>query len=122
MAGLSDFIRRVVDWLISSRRFRLTEVVDAADEIPSRLPRKSAVLVGSLDQPKWIAFDCPCVEHHRVMVNLDPRRPPAWVMRATKPLTLSPSIDEKRSSTRCHYFIRGGRVHWAHNANMGTNR
>jgi hypothetical protein len=122
MAGLNALISGFVDWLLPSRRFRVTELVDAADEIPDQLPRRGAVLVGTLDQPTWIAFDCPCMDHHRVMLNLDPRRHPAWVIGAKKPLTLSPSINEKRRNIRCHYFIRAGRVQWAHNADMGTDR
>ena len=40
--------------------WRIVAEVDAADEVPDRLPRKGAVLVGSRQHPKWIAFDCPC--------------------------------------------------------------
>lgn len=94
-------------------RLRIVQVVAAADEIPGRLPRKGAVIVGSLKNPTWVAFDCPCTDHHRVMLNLDARRRPAWVMQSFNPLTLRPSIDEFRGQKRCHYFIQAGRVQWA---------
>ncbi|WP_368858331.1 DUF6527 family protein [Nocardia alni] len=87
-------------------------MVDAADEIPERLPLNGAVVVGTIDHPTWIAFDCPCVDHHRVMLNLDVRRYPAWVMQPIKMLTLQPSIDELRQGKRCHYFICKGKVQW----------
>lgn len=95
------------------RRFRVVAVVDAADEIPERLPAMGAALVGTRARPTWIAFDCPCDEHHRVMLNLDPSRRPAWSVVSTSPLSVRPSIDEWRGDKRCHYFVRDGRVQWA---------
>lgn len=62
---------------------------------------------------KWLAFDCPCKEGHRVLLNLNPNVRPSWSVRARKPLTVSPSIDELRGGKRCHYFIRGGHIDWA---------
>src|SRR5438874_6766630 len=36
-------------------RSRIVAVVEAADDVPERLPRNGVVLVGSSTQPKWIA-------------------------------------------------------------------
>jgi hypothetical protein len=102
--------RRLLPWV--GRRMRVVQVVEAADEIPDRMPRNGAIIVGSLERPTWISFDCPCVDHHRVILNLDTRRRPAWAMQAAKPLTLQPSIDEFRGRQRCHYFVRKGKVEW----------
>ncbi|WP_442856265.1 DUF6527 family protein [Arthrobacter sp. U41] len=55
---------------------------------------------------KWLAFDCPCRERHRVLINLDNRRHPSWVVTAAAPLTVSPSVDGTRAGRRCHYIIR----------------
>ena len=101
--------------------FRVIWVVEAADEVPEQLPRNGAVVVGSLESPSWIAFDCPCEEHHRVMLNLDARRRPAWNMPSAMPLTLHPSIDDVRPGNRCHYFIRQGKVQWAHDHDNELN-
>lgn len=60
------------EWL-PWRKWRIGAVVDAADEVPERLPPKVAVLVGSTAHPKWLAFDCPCGEVHRIVVSLDLR-------------------------------------------------
>lgn len=106
----------------ASRRLRVVEVVAAADEIPGRLPTNGAVMVGTIERPAWVAFDCPCVEHHRVMLNLDARRRPAWTVQSTKPLTLRPSIDEFRGNKRCHYFIRKGKVEWVRDMHIGGAR
>lgn len=100
-------------WLsVFSRKLRVVQVVDAADEIPHDLPRNGAVVVGSLHEPRWVAFDCPCDNHHRVMLNLDVRRRPVWTATSFKPLTLRPSVDEFRGPMHCHYFVRKGKVQW----------
>lgn len=93
-------------------RWRVVAVVDAADEIPARLPRNAAVLVGTRDQPKWIAFDCPCRTGHRIMLNTDRSRRPRWSTTVRGRLTVSPSIDYQERHRRCHYFITNGRTRW----------
>jgi hypothetical protein len=47
------------------------------------------------------------------MLNLDARRTPTWSLRAVKPLTVAPSVDDDSIGTRCHYFIVKGRIRWA---------
>lgn len=111
MAGLS----RIPwwEWWIPFRPWRIVVVVDAADEIPARLPARAAVVVGSLARPKWIAFDCPCGRGHRIMVSLDSAHRPHWTIAPKgRRLTLSPSVDAHAGGKRCHYFIRLGRVEW----------
>ena len=93
-------------------RWRIVAVVDAADEVPNRLPRNGAVLVGTRLRPKWIVFDCPCRSGHRIMLNTDKLRLPQWSTTVKGPLTILPSVDYHESSQRCHYFIRKGRVKW----------
>ena len=95
------------------RRWRILGQVEAADEVPDRLPRHGAVLVGSVASPKWLAFDCACRSGHRIMLNLDSSRKPQWNLVYTKPLSVSPSIDYIGPKRRCHYFVRNGRTYWA---------
>lgn len=93
--------------------WRVVGQVDAADEVPDDIPRNGAVLVGSVEHPKWLALDCPCRSGHRIMVSLDSGHWPHWTLvGASTTLTLWPSIDYHGPSRRCHYFIRRGRVHW----------
>lgn len=94
-------------------RWRIVGVADAADEIPDRLPRNGVALVGDHNHTKWIIFDCPCRTGHRIMVNGDLARRPAWVIHTASPLSIAPSIDYRGSARRCHYFVRGGRIVWA---------
>src|SRR5213593_4188245 len=92
------------------RRWRIVGEVDAADNIPTRLPRNAAVLVGTRQAPKWLSFDCPCRSGHRIVLNLDRSRWPHWRIGTGRRMTLSPSVDSSRPQGRCHYLITGGRV------------
>jgi Family of unknown function (DUF6527) len=95
--------------------WRIVGEVESADEIPMKLPRNAAVLVVSGKKLKWLAFDCPCHRNHRILLNLDTQRFPHWRVRRDKlgRLTISPSVNALERGTRCHYFIRNGRIAWA---------
>lgn len=94
--------------------WRIVTSVDAADEIPPKLPHNGAVLVGSHRQPKWLAFDCPCRRGHRVMVTLDAAHRPHWAVTGGFFLSLWPSVDDYTAGRRCHYIIRNGSTLWVH--------
>ena len=107
-------IGRVPWWQwIPFRPWRIVAAVEAADEIPLRLPGKGAVIVGSRTHPKWLAFDCPCRTGHRIMVSLDRLHRPHWTIIEEKKLTVSPSIDYQAPGRRCHYFLKRGKIVWA---------
>lgn len=110
MAQLRQLIWRLTPptW----RTFQIVGSADAVDEIPEWLPRKGAAIVESSAGPQWLAFDCPCTEAHRVVLNLNPRRRPAWRVDANNPLTLFPSVDQVRGAKVCHYIVRNGKVRW----------
>lgn len=95
--------------------WRLVATVEAADDIPKRLPRNGVVLVGDSKYPKWIAFDCPCRLGHRIMINADMQRRPFWRLARGKSgrVTLSPSVDYFDRAKRCHYIMRDGKILWA---------
>lgn len=101
----------LLEW-IPFQPWRIASVVDAADEIPEQLPPKCAILVGTADYPKWLAFDCPCKQGHRIMVPLDRNKNPHWTLQNAQRLTLTPSVDAWRGTVRCHYILNDGRVHW----------
>ncbi len=39
---------------------------------------------------------------------------PHWQLQKFEPATIWPSVDSDGGSYRCHYFIRSGKVKWAH--------
>lgn len=96
-------------------RWRVVGHVESADEVPARIPRNAAVMVGDASFPKWLVFDCPCRKGHRIMLNADRNRSPAWRIApdAKGHLTVAPSIDFVGNDFRCHYFIRRGRIEWS---------
>jgi hypothetical protein len=102
-------------WWPFFRSWRCVGFVDSADEIPQRLPHRAAVIVGSLNHIKWLAFDCPCGTGHRVLINCDAGRRPAWsVMLCSRSrLSIMPSVDQVNQGRRCHYFVRNGKIIWA---------
>ena len=114
MAGMN----RLVAWWQSLpfpwRAWRVVAHVSAGDEVPSQIPGKGVVLVGALGRTTWAAFDCPCRKGHRLMVNLDRSRHPFWSIDSVKPLTIRPSIDNISPERRCHFFVHGGKINWAH--------
>jgi len=95
-------------------RWRIVTVVDSADNVPERLPRNGAALVGDRAHPKWIVFDCPCRRGHRIMLNIDKARSPRWSTTSQGLLSISPSVDYQHLARRCHYFITRGRIKWVH--------
>lgn len=102
------------DWL-PFRNWRIIGRVDSADEVPTRLPRNGIVLVGTLEAPKWLAFDCPCKMRHRILLNLDKNRKPTWHIAKVAPFSLKPSVDYRDGKQRCHYVLRNGKTEWARN-------
>ena len=107
-----DFLNLFRRWRLPQRRWRVTTVVRSVHDVDETLRRRTAVMVGSAAYPKWLVFDCPCPDRHRVMINLDRLNQPSWTILSGEPLTLVPSVDEERPSSRCHYIIRNGRIRW----------
>ena len=105
-------MKRVRYW----RRWQATVRVTSVGDVPERIGPRRAVLVGSPTRDKWLVFDCPCGNGHRVMINLDPENLPRWRVSSDVPLTVTPSVDERSGAGHCHYFVRDGRVIWAKGA------
>lgn len=95
------------------RKWRVVSHVLAGDEVPHRIPRRGVVLVGPPSHPTWAAFDCPCEQGHRLMLNLDPARRPWWRIVLLRPLSIRPSIDNVTTDRRCHFIVRRGTIIWA---------
>ena len=93
-------------------QWRIVGVVEAADDVPEHLPRNGAILVGDVAHPKWLAFDCPCRQDHRILLSLDSRIRPHWRVTDASRLSLTPSVDAHTGRRRCHYIIRSGKVTW----------
>ncbi len=89
--------------------------VEAADLIPDSLPPRAAMTVPQEgEDPRWIAFECPCESGHRLLINLSPRRRPHWRLSGDwNAPTLHPSVDVVTDGHRCHFWLRAGCFEWA---------
>jgi hypothetical protein len=108
----TDMARMKIPWWqwLPIFRWRIVGYVEAANDIPVRLPRNSVVLVGTPEHLRWLAFDCPCRTGHRIMVALDRASAPRWSIVQERPLTVRPSFDSRMEHKRCHFLIRAGRI------------
>ena len=96
---------------ITTPRFHHIRYYPTQADLPRSIDRQSIAVVGSADAPKWGVFECPCGLGHRIMVNLSRIRHPVWTVRVDRyGISVVPSIDAIDS--RCHYWIRRGRVEW----------
>lgn len=105
-------IRDLIEWA-SFRRWHVVGTYDDLDDVPNVLESRGIAIVAAPRFVKWIIFDCPCRSGHRIMVNADPSRKPAWDLRVKAPATIWPSVDFANHERRCHYSIINGRTHWA---------
>jgi len=108
----SRLIRDFFEWA-SGRRWKVTGTYYDIDDVPQVLKSREITIVATPHFVKWIIFDCPCRTGHRIMINADPSRKPAWDLRAKLPATIWPSVDFANHERRCHYSIINGRTHWA---------
>ena len=107
--------REALRELLTFRRWRLEATVPDMDEVPLNIRPRRAYLVGTPSRPKWLVFDCACGGGHRILLNLDPARRPFWTLRlskATKALSLHPSVDYRDDCRTCHYILSSGRIKW----------
>ena len=101
------------DWF-PFQKWRIVCSVEAADEIPEKIPLNGSVLVADHNHQKWLAFDCPCRSGHRIMLNLDKKHRPFWRISNERSLSIHPSVDFETKDRRCHYYIKNGKIMWAH--------
>ena len=96
------------------RLWRLEATVPDMERVPTNIAPCRAYLVATPSRRKWLAFDCACGSGHRILLNLDESRGPAWILRVsrTKALTLHPSVNYHDDQRTCHYVLANGRIRW----------
>lgn len=83
-------------------------------ELPANLPRHELAIIGDRIDPKWLVFECPCGEGHRLQLNLAASQAVRWRLEKDGGggPSVSPSIDYRGPDRRCHFWLRRGRVDW----------
>ncbi len=110
---------RLTNWAIAawrrtplSRRPRFSRTVACSSRggVPDSLNQRELYLIG---QPaKWAILACPCGTGHTIDLNLANPQTTQWQVEGAAVPTLHPSIDVRDPTGRCHFWLRGGRVHW----------
>jgi len=81
------------------------------------VPKASELAVaGSKEFPKWLLMDCPCGYGHTLLLPLSRSLNPHWSLNVDESgvPSISPSVDRNRDQdTRCHFWLRDGKIHWA---------
>lgn len=111
---------RVRRWLRRHGMYtgRISKVIYVAErhDLPDLPAANTLAIAGSMERPKWILFDCPCGYGHVVLLPTSPVQGRAsWNLDvSTIGPSLHPSID-RTDGVRCHFWLRGGVVHWVDN-------
>ncbi len=111
----SQVVTAKVPWhgWLPRRRYWIAGTVEAADEVPERLPRKAIIVVERSGRPSWLAFDCPCDRRHRLLIPLSTRVAPRWQLTQGKRPSLAPSVDSADAGRKCHFWLKNGMIQWA---------
>lgn len=112
-ATTARYCRTMADHLFVGP-WRVQATVSDMDQVPPRIRTRHAFLVATEARRKWLVFECPCGEGHRILLNLDRSRRPFWTLRVARDgrFTLRPSVDHRDDRRSCHYFVSNGTVEW----------
>lgn len=106
-------------WLRRRRIFtgRIARVRYYAErhDLPDVPKANELAIAGSQEYPKWLLLDCPCGHGHTILLPLSRSLNPHWTLRVDGDLrpSISPSVDRNRDrGTRCHFWLRDGKVQW----------
>lgn len=92
-------------------RYTQAIAVTSRADLPETLHPRRIYLLGGTTL-KWALLDCPCGRGHVIELNLaNPTRTRWKVSTRSSGPSLHPSIDYQ-GETRCHYWLRDGRIDW----------
>ena len=82
--------------------------------VPAGMPWRGIVLVRDAGEDWSVAFRCPCGCGRTIELLVVPEGAPRWDLKigSLGEPTLHPSVWLK-DGCRSHFWLRGGRVHWA---------
>ncbi len=94
----------------STRQYSDVKFVNSLPDVPSEV-KNDIYVVGSKKKAKWVVFDCPCSNGHKLTVNLMKSNYPRWKLKfSRKRISLSPSIIVTDHSCRSHFWLESNRA------------
>ena len=94
----------------SIRQYSAVKFVNSLPDVPNEVKNDIYVVV-SKKTAKWIVFDCPCFNGHKITVNLMKSNYPYWKFRFfLKKISLSPSIIVTDHFCRSHFWLESNRA------------
>ncbi len=108
------YIKKLFGFHKESRRNHFDGIIQASsfnNSLLSNNPTK-LVVVGELNNPKWVQFYCPDDCKEIISVNLMSSSFPHWTMEYNpkNEVTLDPSVDVKKCKS--HFWIKDNKIMW----------
>jgi hypothetical protein len=108
---MKTFFSRFWRRLKSTRKYSGVKFVSSLSDVPGNTA-DYIYIVGTLAKAKWVVFDCPCSQGHRLTVNLMKSVRPRWNLKMSKDrISLSPSIIVTDHPCRSHFWLESNRIY-----------
>lgn len=93
--------------------FRKKYYIKPARDYPEEIKRNTIYIVGTIVNPQYAVFQCPCKCGRIVELNLNPDSSPCWTINWSPfgTISISPSIWRKQGC-ESHFFIKRSSVIW----------
>lgn len=103
---------REVFWNFDCFQYKVKIIAD--NPMDDEIEKNIIYVVGIPDKYiKWAYLKCPCGCQDIIMLSLDTKQFPSWVVKQSKfgQATIFPSID-KLDGCKSHFWIKRGKVIW----------
>lgn len=107
MKWIRKIITKFAKWLEPEHK------IVHVDELSENVNDRTIYIVGHIEEPWLLAFNCPCGCHSLIQLNLLKEADPCWKYKVTKKqkINISPSI-WRHSGCKSHFFIKKSKIDW----------
>lgn len=84
-----------------------------AEDIPERMETKTIYIVGIVDDPWLLTFQCPCGCKSPIQLNILKDARPRWKFEVwpDHKINITPSV-WRTTGCRSHFFVRRSKIQW----------
>ena len=95
----------------SARQYTDVKFVNSLPDVPIEIGN-DIYIIRSTGKAKWVVFDCPCLNGHKLTVNLMKNTYPRWKLKLfRKKVSLSPSIMVTDHACKSHFWMESNRAY-----------